>query len=277
MKNAPSTWEKLYRRIQGRTRRDMSCILARRMARISSLQPVISFTFDDFPCSAVKIGAAFLHQRGIRATFYASFGLMNSMAPTGRIFGLPELHALEGQGHEIGCHTHAHCHAWETSTLRYEQSIQENRTALAGLLPKASFTAHAYPISCPKPSIKSVAGRHFGSCRGGVAGFNSAKVDLNNLKSVFLEKNLHDFSAIKQLITDNHQAKGWLILTTHDIAENPTPFGVTPAFFAETVECAISSGARILPISAALHHVIKPEAQGTDRACDKSNSPRHQS
>src|SRR5437773_2236461 len=44
----------------------------------------------------------------------------------------------------------------------------------------------------------------------------------------------------------------WLIFATHDICENPSPFGCTAEFFENIVKCAIDSGARTLPVFQAL-------------------------
>ena len=49
-----------------------------------------------------------------------------------------------------------------------------------------------------------------------------------------------------------HQAKGWLILATHDVCDNPSPYGCTAQFFETVVQHAVQSGARVLPVVSAL-------------------------
>ena len=53
--------------------------------------PVISFTFDDFPRSALLNAGAILRERGLAGTYYASFGLMGTKAPTGEMFEREDL------------------------------------------------------------------------------------------------------------------------------------------------------------------------------------------
>jgi len=252
MANPVSSHTSLLSRVRMRLRRELSDRLARRPAIISYRQPVVSFTFDDFPASAVENAGNLLSTRGFHATYYAALGLMDTNSPTGRIFGPAELKAVVDQGHELGCHTYSPCHAWDTSPAPYKSSIEENLRAISGLHPQAIIKSHSFPISVPRPSIKRLASGFFESCRCGGMGFNSGSVDLNSLQSVFLEKLREDFSSLRQLIATNSKAKGWLILTTHDVTETPTRFGVTPGFFADTLQCVLDSGAIVLPVSAAL-------------------------
>ena len=125
--------------------------------------------------------------------------------------------------------------------------------------------------------MKRVAGRHFLCCRGGGlrpgrysshrAGgqtFNSGITDLNLLCAFFLEKSRENPEAVKRLIDQNAQARGWLIFATHDVRDTPSRFGCTPAFFEQVVQWSLESGARILPVVEALE-VLKasqPKQEG---------------
>jgi len=40
--------------------------------------PIVSFTFDDFPQSALEVGGRILESEGISGAFYAAFGLVNT-------------------------------------------------------------------------------------------------------------------------------------------------------------------------------------------------------
>jgi peptidoglycan/xylan/chitin deacetylase (PgdA/CDA1 family) len=219
---------------------------------IKSPTPLISFTFDDFPRSALQTGGAILNGFGLAGTYFASFGLMGKQAPTGTIFVRDDLKTLVDQGHEIGCHTFAHCHSWDTASAVFEDSVVANRRALNELLPGASFRTFSYPVSPPRPTTKRNTAKHFSGCRGGGQTFNVGTADLNYLAAYFLEKSRGNRDAVKQLIQENRQARGWLILATHDVCESPTPFGCTPDFFEDIVRSAVESGARILPVADAL-------------------------
>jgi peptidoglycan/xylan/chitin deacetylase (PgdA/CDA1 family) len=218
---------------------------------ISSPTPIISFTFDDFPRSALHTGGAILERFGLKGTYYASFGLMGQTAPTGPIFVPDDVCSLVARGHELGCHTFHHCHSWHTRPDVFERSIIENKNVLDKLLPGASFRTFSYPISPPRPRTKGKVAGHFACARGGGQTFNVGTTDLNNLRAYFLEK-AGGRAAVTRLIEHNRDSCGWLILATHDVCTAPTPFGCLPEFFEDTVRCAVNSGARILPVADAL-------------------------
>lgn len=245
----------IWPRVQGRYQRTMSSLFYRRTFNIHNKVPYISFTFDDFPRSALHAGGDILIRYDLRATYYASLGLMGTYAPTGAIFVYNDLNILLEQGHELGCHTFSHCHSWDTSSTAFEISLIENKHALEKLVPEATFRSFSYPIIGPRPDSKRRASKYFCSCRGGGQTFNVGETDLNLLKAYFLEKSKHDPRLIKDVIDRNCQAQGWLIFATHDISETPTPYGCTPSFFEDIVKYSIASGARILPVAEALDNI----------------------
>ncbi len=242
----------IWARIQGRRQRTITRLFFKRLLEIRNTVPYISFTFDDFPRSALYKGGEILKRCGLRGTYYASLGLMGTETPSGTIFVPGDIKELLANGHELGCHTFAHCHPWETSPRVFEDSIIENRRALGELAPEAAFSSFAYPIAGPRPGTKRRVGRYFRCCRGGGQTFNAGATDLNYLKSYFLEKSRDNPSFVKRVIDENCQARGWLIFATHDISETPTPYGCTPSFFEDIVKYSLDSGARILPIAKAL-------------------------
>ena len=229
----------------------MSFYFARRTVKLDQGFPVISFTFDDFPKSALSAGGSILERYGLSGSYYASLGLMDRDSAVGPIFSAADISLLVGRGHEMGCHTFSHCNAWETKPRLFEASIIENRRRLDQLFPGAVFETLSYPISCPRPRTKWIAANHFTCCRGGGQDFNIGPTDLNNLRAAFLEKYRGNPVPAKDLIDRNRRASGWLIFATHDVCETPGPFGCTPAFFDEIVRYAVESGARILPVGKA--------------------------
>jgi polysaccharide deacetylase len=237
-----------WSRVRGRYMRESARRFFRRPFNIDSRIPFISFTFDDFPRSALLTGGAILKRFGLAGTYYASFGLMGKEAPSGTMFVREDLNLLFDHGHELGCHTFGHCDAWETEPGAFEESIIENRRALNKLVPGASFQTLSYPISVPRPRTKQKVAKHFVCCRCGGQTFNVDKADSNYLSAYFLEKSRNDLEGVRRLIEQNRLARGWLIFATHDICESPSPFGCTPNFFEDTVRSAINSGARILPV-----------------------------
>ena len=230
----------------------MSRVLFRKPISINLENPLISFTFDDFPRSALLAGGAILAANRIAGTYYTALGLLGTQGPSGPLFVLNDLLSLLAQGHELGSHTYSHCHSWETDTSAFERSVVENGDALRKLIPGEEFKSFSYPISEPRPLTKRNIARHFLCCRGGGQTFNAGTADLNRLAGYFLEKSRDNLQAVRDVIEENRQARGWLIFATHDVAENPSPYGCTPRFFEDVVESAINSGASILPVAEAL-------------------------
>jgi peptidoglycan/xylan/chitin deacetylase (PgdA/CDA1 family) len=242
-------------RVHGRYVRTCARLLYRRPFKIRTDIPLISFTFDDFPRSALLTGGAILQQFGLRGTYYTSFGLMGTTAPTGEIFLPEDIPPLVAQGHELGCHTFAHCDSWSTPRHEFEQSVVQNQRALERFSPGAAFGSFSYPISPPRPSIKRAMGAHFPCCRGGGQTFNADMTDLSYLASYFMEQSRESPEAMMDLIDANRSERGWLIFSTHDVSTAPTPYGVTPALFERIVRYAVDSGTRILPVAEACETV----------------------
>jgi peptidoglycan/xylan/chitin deacetylase (PgdA/CDA1 family) len=209
---------------------------------------MISFTFDDFPRSALSNGGATLRQHGFSGTYYASFGLMGQQRSTGEIFRCDDLQELIREGHELACHTFDHCDSWKTTPDAFEASIVRNRQAAAQHVPGVTLKSLSYPISWPRPATKRRIASLFECARGGGQTFNAGVTDLNYLQAFFIEQTRGDFDPIKQIIDDNTHATGWLIFATHDVSHNPTRFGCTPALFERIVDYAKKSGAHVLPV-----------------------------
>src|SRR5882762_10159051 len=241
-----------WSRLTGFYQRKVGSFAQRKLFSNNLQRPLISFTFDDFPRSAIRTGGTILNRFGLAGTYYAALGLVDKLTPSGQIFSVDDLQVLFEQGHELGCHTFAHCDSWGTPTEVFEQSLVDNREALHRHFPDIDFRTFAYPISLPKPKTKARTSEYFVSCRGGGQRFNVGQIDLNQLSAYFLEKTRDNIQAIKDIIDENRRACGWLIFATHDIAKNHTPFGCTPEFFQSVVQYAVSSGAEIVPVAEAL-------------------------
>ncbi len=219
----------------------------RRPVTMRNAAPIISFTFDDFPRSAYRVGGTILKTHGFRGTYYASLGLMGTHAPVGEIFSREDLANVVADGHELGCHTFGHCDAWKTAPRLFERSIIENERRLSELLPDASFKTHSYPIAGPRPHTKRRVAKHFPCCRFGGQTYNAGVTDRYLLFAYFLEQSTHDLDSVKRMIDSNSEACGWLIFATHDVCVEPTRFGCSPRFFEEVVRYAGRSGAVVLP------------------------------
>ena len=253
-------------RVRHRLAMEATRVLFRRQLDVRTPAPLISFTFDDFPRSAFLNASAILGRYGILGTYYVSLSLAGKQSQMGPMYQTEDLKELARLGHELGCHTFGHCHSWNTPPDLFEKAILDNQQALNEVLPGKVFQTFSYPFSGPRLPVKQVAGRHFLCCRGGGlragrfflrhhAGgqtFNSGTTDLNLLCAFFLEQSRENPEAVKRLIDQNAQARGWLILATHDVRDTPSRFGCTPAFFEQVVQWSLESGARLLPVVKAL-------------------------
>jgi peptidoglycan/xylan/chitin deacetylase (PgdA/CDA1 family) len=237
-------WEPIRRYVA----RNSARLLFRKPVTIRAKQPIISFSFDDFPRTALLHGGAILRSRGFAGTYYVALGLLGQDSPSGQIAFREDLRDALLQGHELGCHTFSHYDAWYTNSKTFEDSIIQNRDALRELVPEAQFKSFSYPLSLPRPTIKRAAARYFECCRAGGQGINTGTADLNQLAAYFLEKAEGDVQTVKNVIDKNKRENGWVVFATHDVSPNPSPYGCTPEFFEEVVTYAMASGARILPV-----------------------------
>jgi hypothetical protein len=240
----------MIRRAANRLRRFAIEHFARREARLPGDVPYISFTFDDFPRTALNEGGPILMDGGVRGTYFVSFQLLDTETVSGRVASLDDLKSLINDGHELGCHTFNHVDGSIVSADEFERSIEANRSALARSGLPTQFETFAYPLNGPTVFTKRVAGARFSGCRGGGQTFNHDVVDLSLLKAYFLDsKSRGRMTEVEGLIRRNAAAKGWLIFATHDVCPSPSDWGCEPRVFEGIVKCALDSGARVLPMT----------------------------
>jgi hypothetical protein len=236
-------------RFENRYKEAQSRLRQRRPQAMNNAKPLISFTFDDVPKSSCTRGRQILEGFGLKASYYLSMSLMDSVYSIGVAFTRIDLENIVTGGHEIGSHTFGHLDAWNTRADLFEASIYENQQMLNEIYPSKVFKTFSYPINTPHPGIKKKAGELHACCRGGGQTYNSKMVDLNLLKSYFVDgRNRGDLDIIKELINESCETKGWLIFSTHDIDEHPSPYGCTPRVFEDLVRYAYGSGSDILPV-----------------------------
>lgn len=242
----------LLSRVTGKYRRTIAERFSRRMVAIKTSVPIISFTFDDAPKTAFTTGCDILKSHGARATFFVSLGLLGSQTEVGTIASQEDLLRAVEEGNELGCHTFDHWDTWQTTTEKFIESVVKNREALERILPGVNFRTFAYPISEPRPAVKSRLERYFICCRGGGQTLNAGTADLNLLKAYFLDKrNKVEMDQVKRLVDYNTSCRGWLIFATHDVTDNPSFYGCAPKVFREVVAYSASSGALLLPVGKA--------------------------
>jgi peptidoglycan/xylan/chitin deacetylase (PgdA/CDA1 family) len=244
-------WSRAGRYIQ----RNAARYVFQRTQAIRLSRPIISFTFDDFPRTALFEGGAILKSFGATGTYYAALGLMGKDSPSGPVCIREDLVTALAEGHELGCHTYAHCHSWETRPQVFEDSVCKNSEVLREIVPNAHFASFSYPLSEPHPFTKRAVAKHFDCCRAGGQTLNSGRTDLNQLSSFFLEQAYGGLDEIKALIDRNRDERGWIIFSTHDVAAQPSRYGCTSDLFRAVVDYSLQSGAEVLSVAQALSAV----------------------
>ncbi len=223
--------------------------------RLDLEQPIISFSFDDFPKSAAATGAKLLEERGARGSFYACADFAGRDVNGIQQFDHEDIVGLWQKGHEIGCHTAGHRAVSGLSSEELKGEFDRNERYFKSLGLKNPPTTFAYPFGDVGVLSKRRASQRFNACRGVFAGVNSTTVDLGLLKCVSLEPHILAAKSLDAWINDTARNCGWLILLTHDVSETPSAFGVTPKVIKKSLDLAQKAGLRILPIAAALELV----------------------
>ncbi len=212
--------------------------------------PIISITFDDFPKSAVDIGAREMNARGLRGTFYTCAGLAGQTNHHGRLFDPEDLPRLEAAGHEIAGHTFDHMDCLTLSDAALERELSKNSATLKQMGVKQSVDNFAFPFGQNSAALKARLGAEFKSLRGITDGVHAGNADLNELKSCGFYSGTAG-RVIKRI--ENLKARpAWITIFTHDIQDSPTQWGCTEVEFISLLDAAELSGARIMTIRDAL-------------------------
>lgn len=219
-------------------------------------EPIISFTFDDFPSTALDVAGPRLQAYGWQGTFYMAMGLSGTDQEVGRIATPENLARAWQAGHEIGSHSFEHLDFSTASQRLILQDIEKNQLALG----ENASRNFAYPMGRTSALAKWRTGQMMDSARGTRPGLNLERTDLNCLRAypIYSHRGLQTpLDAIKQVISE----KGWLIFYTHDISESPSQFGCTPEDFEEILKTVDSAGISVLKVEDALRELTNGHRQ----------------
>lgn len=240
--------------VAGRLARKIGLRIHARPARFTWPDGVVSFTFDDFPKSALSAGDSILQRHGARGTYYVSMGLAGMDRVVGPMFNAEDVRAAHCAGHEIACHTFSHpdCRGLRKSAILAE--VRENAAGVSDLLGDYPLQNFAYPYGSVSPTAKRALGTRFSTCRGIRPGINRGWVDLADLMAVSVYHSHFEERKVRRLIDYNRSVGGWLIFFTHDVVEAPSPFGCQPAQL-EAVVCYAVAHTKILPVRDVVAHL----------------------
>jgi peptidoglycan/xylan/chitin deacetylase (PgdA/CDA1 family) len=219
-------------------------------ATVSGDNFVVSFTFDDFPKSALN-GADIIEKYGGHAGFYACTSMVGKTGPYGEMFDRNTLEELQSRQHEIGSHTHSHMDCAQRSMQEVLDDVSANLSQLADLGVEEKPTSFAFPFGETSFETKKSLRQTFKHCRGILPGTNVGLVDTAQLKCWELDGNADNALRAQKAIEDATKTGGWVIIFTHDVAQDHTQYGTSPDVIETLCKLAIDSGAEILaPTSA---------------------------
>ena len=242
------------RSILGAARRKALCSFYARTVSLGDRGPIISFTFDDFPRTALTVGARVLEDAGARGTYYVAFRLMGTHDELGEQFRVEDIHDLRDRGHELGSQTFSH---WSCRSKSHSDYCQDVRRGLAAVreVTGQNCSNFSYPFGHVTLRTKKTLPAVVTSCRSVIPGLNGPIVDLALLRANRIYGERDQLRVAEQLIQENLKRRSWLIFYTHDIRQNPSPYGCTPALFEATVTAAARSGSRILAVEQVLREL----------------------
>ena len=243
----------------GQARRCLLSSVARRRARLINSHPLISFTFDDFPKSALATGGAILKHTGVSGTYYTAAGLMGTTTELGPMFDQADLEILLEAGHELGSHTFSHVSARRMPLSGYYKEVLKGQQELARYGKGTVGLNFSYPFGHVTIRAKRRLSNMAPSCRSIHPGLNGPTVDLNLLRSNSLYGGVERLSFAQALIDENARQRTWLIFYTHDVQQHPSAYGCTPDFFEKVVRFAADSDAQIVTVAHALNQISPSE------------------
>lgn len=244
--------------LRSKLTRRLSRLVARRQFPVALDHSIVTFTFDDFPKSAATAAAAALETHGWAGTFYACAAYAGGETHHGPMFDAGDLHRLAMAGHEIACHTYEHLDCGRASANEVLASIKKNARALAAMGFDRELTNFAFPFGEVTPAVKQVLDLHFDALRGIHPGINRGQCDLNLLSAIPLDGGETGIQRACEAAESLPTAPGWLIYYGHDVQDNPTQWGCTPAQFDAVIKAVEASGAEVLTMDAALGRLAEP-------------------
>ncbi len=236
------------------TRATRSVSFAARPMKLSA--PLVSFTFDDFPRSAWSVGGPIMAAADVRASYYVSGGFEGRTRDGVEHFRRDDLAALHEAGHEVGCHTFDHLRLTTASRADADATIARNDAFVRETLGDVAMTSFAYPYGDVTIPTKRYIGAKFPIARGIWDRVNTGRADMNQLRSVGMERKSFDGVDFDAHIAETVASKGWLIFYSHDVDENPTEYGCTPKQLEGMIARVTAAGVEILPVKDAAARIV---------------------
>jgi peptidoglycan/xylan/chitin deacetylase (PgdA/CDA1 family) len=246
----------LLQSLPARVNRRITRALPIKRVRSRLERPLASITFDDFPRSAWTTAGPILERYGAKATYFAVGSFCGQTFEGQEQFTETDLAELREAGHEIGCHTFRHESVPRLRTPALHREWADNAAFLAERAKGQPIVSFAYPYGDASPRTKAWCSSRYAVSRGIQAGVNAGTVDLAELRSSPLEARRWSPELVEGWVREAVRRNGWLVFFTHDISDDPSPYGATPAMLEHALEALKQAEVEILPIRAALPKVV---------------------
>lgn len=211
--------------------------------------PIVSFSFDDFPKSAASLGAQIMEDAGLLATYYLTGSNCQNSFENIEQYDASDVLRLHKAGHEIACHSFGHPRLRARSQAEIENDLSQNLAFAKNLLGQDfEFENFAYPYGEFDALSRKIMGQKFTTARGVYRGVNKGTMDFANLRTVPLERRRFSREYLAKYIKDAITNKGWIIFFTHDVGEECSDYGSTPAILHETIAAVRAANIEVLTV-----------------------------
>jgi len=235
---------------------DFAQSLSRKIARrlpvkrvpMRARRPVASITFDDFPKSAWTVGGPLLARYGARGTYYTAGTFAGRTVDGIAYYDSGDLTALRAAGHEIGCHGFGHQRVSSLSNAALKADIARNTQFLRSFNGGEAPVSYAFPFGDTTVRTKLFYAHRFATARGVHPGVNDGVLDLAQLRTIGIETYTWNDEKVARAIDHAKTANGWIVFHSHDVSENPSPYGCTPAMLERVLKALTDAGIEILPV-----------------------------
>jgi hypothetical protein len=136
------------------------------------------------------------------------------------------------------------------------KSIKKNDDFIRERLGDVKATSFAYPYGDVSMTAKRICANVFSSSRGISRGLNGRSVELGNLRSFGLVGQHSGAIDWENVAEEAASRKLWLVVFTHEVDENASPYGCRPKDLDQLIRLARSADLDVLPIRSALAKVV---------------------
>ena len=226
---------------------------------INNRNTIFSFSFDDVPISAMRVGARILESHSAPGTFYVAMGMsdVETNSCQREYLNDEDLILLQNKGHDVQCHTYNHLSAKRNSPKVLLEDCEKNFTRLRKVLKGKRMDHFAFPFGEVSLRAKKVLNKRYKTMRSVEHGINVGITDASHLRGVSLCNIDFDRARINKAIQAALDKNAWVIFFTHEVCDSPSDWGTNTNDFKWVVEqCAMSHGV-ILSVSAAYNEIIE--------------------